>query len=153
MPTSISWHDPQAGFEQKLREHLAGQTTGRLPVPDVEDVREGLDLKALDTLRERLGLSPETMEQLLGVSTRTIQRRRKEEQRLTPAESDRLWRVLHVMDRALRAFDGDEAAARGWLLAPKPLLSGESPLQRLDTEPGVRQVEDMLTVIDETSAA
>jgi len=32
-------------------------------------------------------------------------------------------------------------------------LDGETPLQRLDTEPGLREVEDLLTTIDETGAA
>jgi hypothetical protein len=35
----------------------------------------------------------------------------------------------------------------------KGVLGGESPVERLDTEPGLREVEDMLTVIDETGAA
>lgn len=148
-----SARDANSGFAKNLREHLASQTTQAPRVPDVDEVRRGLDLATLDELRVRLGLSQETMELLLGTSIRTLQRRRKGENRLTPVESDRLWRILHVMDRALRAFEGDEASARTWLLTPKPILAGESPLQRLDTEPGLREVEDMLTVIDETSAA
>ena len=153
MSTLPSAREPGSGFARDLREHLASQGGRTSQVPDVEEVRRGFDLVTLDDLRTRLGLSQETMEQLLGSSIRTLQRRRKGESRLTPVESDRLWRILHVMDRALRAFEGDEASARAWLVAPKALLSGESPLERLDTEPGLRQVEDMLTVIDETSAA
>jgi hypothetical protein len=30
---------------------------------------------------------------------------------------------------------------------------GTTPLERLDTEPGLREVEDMFTVIDQTGAA
>jgi uncharacterized protein (DUF2384 family) len=48
---------------------------------------------------------------------------------------------------------GDEDAARAWLKRPHALLGGECPLARLDTEPGLREVEDMLTTIDETAAA
>jgi putative toxin-antitoxin system antitoxin component (TIGR02293 family) len=100
--------------------------------------------------RSRRGLDRQIMQQL--ASCEWI-RRRKGDQRLTAAESDRLWRLLHIFDLALEAFGEREEAARTWLTTPHPLLQGETPLERLDTEPGLREVEDMLTVIDETAAA
>jgi hypothetical protein len=39
------------------------------------------------------------------------------------------------------------------LTEAKAVLGGESPAERLDTEPGLREVEDMLTVLDETGVA
>ncbi len=123
-----------------------------MAVPDRETVRAGLGLEALEDVQRRLGLAPEALEQTLHVSTRTLQRRRKHKQPLTAAESDRVWRLIYMLARATVAL-GDEASARTWLTTPKALLGGETPLQRLDTEPGFREVEDMLTVIDETSAA
>jgi putative toxin-antitoxin system antitoxin component (TIGR02293 family) len=60
--------------------------------------------------------------------------------------------LLHVWTRAIDAL-GTDAAARTWLTTPHSLLDGEAPIERLDTEPGLRMVEDMLTVIDETGAA
>ncbi len=155
--TPASWSSEaftrQAAFEEGLREHLASRREAASDVPGVSGVRNGLSLAALDQIKERLGLSREAFERTLRVSVRTLQRRRKSGEHLTPAESDRLWRLLHVWRRAVEAFAGDEAAARTWLTEPKTLLSGETPLERLDTEPGLREVEDMLTVIDETAAA
>ncbi|MDX1545636.1 MAG: antitoxin Xre-like helix-turn-helix domain-containing protein [Rhodothermales bacterium] len=142
----------QATFEADLREYLAGRSAPPPAAPDASRVREGIDLATLDALRERLGLSLEELERTLHVSSRTLQRRRKAEQRLSPAESDRLWRLLHIFARALTAFEHDEQAARAWLTTPKSVLRGETPLERLDTEPGLREVEDMLTVIGETAA-
>ncbi len=122
------------------------------PVPDARAVRAGLALSELDALVATTGLSLEAVGRLLDVSPRTLQRRRAAGERLSPAESDRLWRLFHVLALARRAFGNDESA-RTWLSTPKTLLAGETPLDRLDTEPGLREVEDMLTVIDETSAA
>lgn len=153
MSATLTRKSPQSAFEDALRGHLTRRRAVEAAVPDVEGVREGIDLAALDAVRERLGLSQEIVERTLCVSARTLQRRRKGEQRLTPAESDRLWRLLHVFKLALAAFGGHEEAARTWLTTPKTLLGGETPLDRLDTEPGLREVEDMLTVIDETMAA
>lgn len=152
MSTALAEKPSQARFERELRRRLTARKRESSTVPNVRGVRQGLDVAALDEVRTWLGLREETLERVLSVSARTLQRRRTGDQRLTPSESDRLWRVLHVIHRAIDAL-GDEDAARTWLLSPQALLGGETPLERLDTEPGLREVEDMLTVIDETAAA
>lgn len=60
--------------------------------------------------------------------------------------------MLFIVEEARVALGSDESV-RIWLTQPHALLGGETPLERLDTAPGVREVEDMLTVIDETAAA
>ncbi len=120
--------------------------------PRPSEVRSGLRIGQADEVRDALGLSTDAMERLLGSSTRTVQRRRERGEALSPSESDRLWRLLFVRDRAREALGTDDKA-RTWLTSPHPLLGGETPVQRLDTEPGLREVEDMLTVIGETGAA
>jgi putative toxin-antitoxin system antitoxin component (TIGR02293 family) len=62
---------------------------------------------------------------------------------LTSDQSDRLSRVLRMIDEAEITF-GDPAKAHTWLRRPTPLLDGETPLDRLDTDFGTRQVEDIL---------
>jgi uncharacterized protein (DUF2384 family) len=61
-------------------------------------------------------------------------------------------RIASALERAGAAL-GSEEAADAWLARPHPLLNGETPVARLRTESGMREVEDMLTVIDETAAA
>jgi putative toxin-antitoxin system antitoxin component (TIGR02293 family) len=62
---------------------------------------------------------------------------------LTADQSDRLSRVLRMIEQAEATF-ADPAKARVWLRRPTPLLDGESPLDRLDTDFGTRQVEAIL---------
>jgi putative toxin-antitoxin system antitoxin component (TIGR02293 family) len=62
---------------------------------------------------------------------------------LTPDQSDRLGRLLRTIDEAETTF-GDPVKAHTWLRRPTPLLDGESPLDRLDTDIGTRQVEAIL---------
>ena len=62
---------------------------------------------------------------------------------LTPDQSDRLSRVLRIIDEADETF-GDPAKAHVWLRRPNQLLDGEAPLDRLDTDFGTRQVEAIL---------
>ena len=152
----------QEAFEDRLRQRRKGRPTQHsaavAAVPDASQVRSGLEVGLLNELLEQLGLSQEAFARMMGVSVHTLQRRRAESGgRLTPAESDRLWHLLlgttrSSWDHALGAL-GSADAARAWLTEAKAVLGGESPAERLDTEPGLREVEDMLTVLDETGVA
>lgn len=105
-------------------------------------IRAGLPYAALDELRQRLRLSlPETA-RVLDVPLRTLARRRRAG-RLDPVESDRLYRLACIGAQAV-ALLGDEQRAAVWLRRPNRALGGEPPLDLLDTEPGTRQVEDVL---------
>ena len=145
----------QEAFEDRLRQRRKGRPTQHsaavAAVPDASQVRSGLEVGLLNELLEQLGLSQEAFARMMGVSVRTLQRRRAESGgRLTPAESDRLWHLLHVLGPRAR---GPGKRGRGARLRRKPSFGGESPAEHLDTEPGLREVEDMLTVLDETGVA
>jgi putative toxin-antitoxin system antitoxin component (TIGR02293 family) len=75
----------------------------------------------------------------LALSRKTLARRRILGS-LTPDQSDRLLRIIEETE----AMFGDRAEAHTWLRRPTPLLDGEAPLARLDTDIGTRQVEAML---------
>jgi putative toxin-antitoxin system antitoxin component (TIGR02293 family) len=62
---------------------------------------------------------------------------------LTPDQSDRLSRLLRMIDLAEETF-GDRGKAHAWLSRPTALLDGEAPLHRLDTDFGSRHVEAIL---------
>lgn len=110
------------------------------------DLRRGLSYGELRDAIGPLGLSQDVVTRVLGVSERTLQRRRKSG-KLSPSESDRVWRIKRIHSLALSAFDGNEDEAREWLTTPKRTLGGETPIEHLDTEPGLRLVEQMLTGI------
>ncbi|WP_179862374.1 type II RES/Xre toxin-antitoxin system antitoxin [Longibacter salinarum] len=142
----------QKAFESALRSFQSKRVETADATPDIERVREGLGIDEMDAVASALDLSQPDLEDVLDLSVRTLQRRRKQGKGLTPVESDRLWRLLHIWARSRTAFHSDDAA-RMWLKTPHGLLDGETPLERLDTEPGLREVEDLLTTIDETNAA
>lgn len=73
--------------------------------------------------------------------------RRKVEQRLRPNESDRLYRFVRIATRASEVL-GEEDKALQWLRAPNRALGGRSPLSRLDTDLGTREVEEILGRIE-----
>jgi putative toxin-antitoxin system antitoxin component (TIGR02293 family) len=106
-------------------------------------VREGLPVKALFLLAERLDLRQSEISEKIGIPQRTLTRRITQHAKLTPAESDRTVRLAQVYANAAETLgSGDKAAA--WLKTPNRALRGGRPLDQLDTDPGVREVEDLL---------
>lgn len=150
--TSAPERADQAAFEDALHAFRSIQSEAPGPPPAIGQVRDGLGMAELDAVAEALRLNMSDLQGVLGTSARTLQRRRKRGDALTAAESDRLWRLIYIWQRSHTAFASEEAA-RTWLKTSHGLLHGETPLQRLDTEPGLREVEDLLTTIDETGAA
>jgi putative toxin-antitoxin system antitoxin component (TIGR02293 family) len=108
-----------------------------------ELVREGLPVKALFLLAQRLDLRQAEISEKIGIPQRTLTRRMTQHSRLTPAESDRTVRLAQVFANASETLgSGDKAAA--WLKTPNRALRGGRPLDQVDTDPGVREVEDIL---------
>ncbi|MGA8731707.1 MAG: antitoxin Xre/MbcA/ParS toxin-binding domain-containing protein [Terracidiphilus sp.] len=108
-----------------------------------ELVREGLPVKALFLLAERMQLRQAEISEKIGIPKRTLTRRLAQHSRLTAAESDRAVRLAQVYSTAAETL-GDETKAAEWLKTPNRALRGGRPLDQLDTDPGVREVEDVL---------
>ena len=104
---------------------------------------EGLPFHTLAALREYTGLPAEAVRQVMGVSERTLSRR-KREGRFTGAESARLHRLRTVFDRAAVFFEGDRAAAARWLTSPAPYFRGHTPLSFVESEAGAGEVTDLI---------
>ncbi|MBS0562365.1 MAG: DUF2384 domain-containing protein, partial [Proteobacteria bacterium] len=62
---------------------------------------------------------------------------------LTPEQSDRILRLARILAAAEETFGAQDKAAR-WLRRPTAPLGGEAPLDRLDTDQGAREVENLL---------
>ena len=108
-----------------------------------ELIREGIPVKALGLLALRLDLAQSEISEKIGIPQRTLTRRNAQDSRLTPAESDRTVRLAQVYANAAETLgSGNKAAA--WLKTPNRALRGQRPLDQLDTDPGVREVEDLL---------
>ena len=149
MPATKEAKTSQEAFEAGLAQRLQNRRSSGLRA---EDIREGVPFSRLEAVSGKLGLTQETQARVLGMSMRTLQRRRKSG-RLNAAESDRFGRLERLYQRALCAFDDDEEEARYWLTTPKRAFEGETPIEHLDTEPGARAAEEMLIVIDQTIPA
>lgn len=78
------------------------------------------------------------------VPASTLKRRRREHQRLTPEESERVQRVARAWAAAIDLYHSEDAA-RAFLTRPHPMLDGQPPLQvALCNAPGLDAVEGLL---------
>jgi putative toxin-antitoxin system antitoxin component (TIGR02293 family) len=113
------------------------------PVDLVRHVEKGLAFTAVEALQQQMDLATKEMARLLDIKFRTFLRR-KEAGRLQPAESDRVLRTSRLFARAQDLFDGNQEAARRWLMAPQRALGGAIPLEIAKTEVGAREVEQII---------
>lgn len=144
--------DPAAEYAAapQLGAVLGGaRALGRVPRSESElhaRIREGLPFAALGAVMEHFEIPQESACRILNLSRRNFPRRRKSN-RLAADESDRLCRLARVLAHAQRIFE-DQAETAAWLRRPNPALRGETPLACLDTDIGVRQVEEILGRIE-----
>jgi putative toxin-antitoxin system antitoxin component (TIGR02293 family) len=111
----------------------------------IAEIHRGFSINVIDKLVHELAISQQALLQTLSLSSATLTRRRTHKQkRLTPQESDRVYRVAVVYRTALELFEGDKQAARDWLKEPAKALGGDSPLQHIDTEAGADDVQDLM---------
>jgi putative toxin-antitoxin system antitoxin component (TIGR02293 family) len=117
------------------------------PAFDWKAVERGLPLSALENFCTVSGLALKDLLEIV-IPARTLKHRRQKKESLSLDESDRLVRVTHVFDLALRVW-GNREDAREWLLLSKDRFEGKSPLAMLRTQAGERAVEEFLIQIDE----
>jgi putative toxin-antitoxin system antitoxin component (TIGR02293 family) len=131
---------------QAVVKELGGRNTFRRPLRSDADlraaIREGFPTLAVRELMQAASLTLAELARCLDLSPRSLQRRRRAG-RLARYESDRLYRLARIVALA-EHFLGDRGRAVRWLKRPNTALGGTSPIQVLDTEPGARQVENLL---------
>ena len=106
-------------------------------------VMAGLPVRAVTRLQQSSGLTVQRIKDLARISEGSFARR-KRSGKLSPSESERLLRLARVFEQATALHDGDADGARQWLETPVPSLGNRRPLDLARTEPGAREVEDLI---------
>ena len=94
-------------------------------------------------------LRPEQVGSAVGVSVRTLQRRRRDatERPLSVEQGDRAWQFAELLVKASRVLGSQEEAER-WFDTPAMALDQKRPLELLTSSVGARMVDQLLTRID-----
>lgn len=109
----------------------------------VKAINRGFSFHTLEKVRSKTGLPMESLAATIGISQRTLSRRKKE-RRLSSTESDRLISISRIFSLTVGLFEGNEEKAINWLMKPNRDLGKVSPLIMAQTETGTREVEDLI---------
>jgi putative toxin-antitoxin system antitoxin component (TIGR02293 family) len=112
----------------------------------IASIRAGFPLEVFRRIADRLTMTEKQLAALTNITTSTLTRRKKEG-RLTKHESEKLFRIIRVFNRAVAVFDSEESAL-SWLERPLPALGGVRPLDYIDTDIGTIEVENVLGRIE-----
>ncbi len=130
-----------------IAEVLGGQRVLKVKIGSPDDLvqltRQGLPAEILRELAKELKVERQAVATATGIPLRTLSRRISSQSRLSPAESDRTLRFARVVAQAKETFD-DMSKAALWLQTPNRVLKGQRPIELLDTDAGVQQVETVL---------
>ena len=110
----------------------------------LNQIDKGLSYTAFEKLQKYIDVSLQELAELLQISVRTLNRRKKEKGRFDPDESDRLVRLARIFGRALELYEGDYELARDWLSRHQMGLGGARPLDLVKSEVGAREVEALI---------
>lgn len=74
-------------------------------------------------------------------------KRRKSDGTLTLDESDKLFRMVEILEESARLFDGDKKETMRWLTSPNPAFDDATPMETARTSYGFLAVRDLIMQI------
>jgi putative toxin-antitoxin system antitoxin component (TIGR02293 family) len=136
----------QATVDQ-VYEQLGGQAAFGAKVRSESEMdrllREGLPASVLGNFRANWGFTVMELAGSLAIPRSTLMRMLESRNRMAPGDSDRVYRLASILALAEIAI-GDRKKAQRWLRQANQALGKQTPLRALETEIGVRRVEQIL---------
>jgi putative toxin-antitoxin system antitoxin component (TIGR02293 family) len=109
----------------------------------IKTIEQGFSFQQFEQIRQETGLPTEKLAASIGMSLRTLTRRKKEN-KLTASESDRLVSISRLLSLSVELFEGNKVQAFRWFVNPNRALGNNSPLEISSTETGSREVENLI---------
>ena len=135
---------------EALTRFMGGRAVVGSPKSDfefIDIIRTGLPSKVIACVVKSSAISEDVIYKSLRIAKRTAARRKATASRLKPAESELIYRLSKVLVTAAKIL-GERDKAREWLLKENGALSGNRPIDLLDTAIGFEDVMDVLYRIE-----
>lgn len=113
----------------------------------IVQIQKGLPISAFTRLKKNLDVSDKELSKVLRIPVSTLARRKKGK-RFRFEESERIFRIARLFDKAVNVF-GEEELARKWLKEPAWALGDVAPIEYARTELGAHEVESLLGRIED----
>ncbi len=136
----------QASVDQVF-EQLGGKEAVGVKVRSESEMerllREGLPVSVLANFRDNWNFTVMELAGTLAIPKSTLMRMLERRNRMAPGDSDRVYRLAAILALAEEAI-GDRKKAQNWLRQTNEVLGNQTPLRALETEIGMRRVEQIL---------
>ena len=109
-------------------------------------INEGLDGKVANLIVDWAKITQSDLRKMSGIPSTTFSRSVKA--RFSAEQSERLVRIIRVIDRAVELFDGNKAEAQKWLNEPNRALSWKVPADLIASETGAYEVMKLITRLE-----
>ena len=109
-------------------------------------ISEGLDGKVANLIIDWAKITQNDLRKMSGIPSTTFSRSVKA--RFSAEQSERLVRIIRVIDRAVELFEGDREEAQKWLNEPNRALSWKIPAELMASETGAYEVMKLITRLE-----
>jgi len=109
----------------------------------VQRVEEGLPVMDVVKFSKQAGFTNAELAKLINIPASAYARRVAGKARLSLPEGERAARLMRLFDRAKQLFVTEENV-RKWLHTELPALGWRTPIDFAQTEPGAREVENLI---------
>lgn len=109
-------------------------------------ISEGLDGKVANLIVDWANITKNDLREMSGIPATTFTRSLKA--RFSAEQSERLVRIIRVIDRAVELFEGDKEEAQKWLNEPNRALSWKVPAKLMASETGAYEVMKLITRLE-----
>jgi putative toxin-antitoxin system antitoxin component (TIGR02293 family) len=111
-------------------------------------VEAGLPVAEVVAFAKQAGFTNDELARLIHIPPRTYARRVASNAKLKIPEGERAVRLMRLFERAKQVFGTDENT-RGWFNGRILALGWKTPLEYAQTEPGAREVENIIGRIED----
>ncbi|MCB0704880.1 MAG: DUF2384 domain-containing protein [Saprospiraceae bacterium] len=109
--------------------------------------RRGIPFLEFERILENASFSLQDWSGFLHVSKRTLERYRKEQKVFEPLQTERILRIVQVMQMGINVF-GKAGYFESWMGSRNLALGGVCPIELLDSTFGIELLKDELTRIE-----
>jgi len=109
-------------------------------------INEGLDGKVASLIVDWAKITQNDLRKMSGIPSTTFSRSLKA--RFSADQSERLVRIIRVLDRAVELFEGDKDEAQKWLNEPNRALGWKVPADLMASETGAYEVMKLITRLE-----
>lgn len=112
----------------------------------VGQINDGLDGRVATVIADWAKMTQSDLRKMSGIPPTTYGRGLKA--RFSPDQSERLVRIIRVIDRAVDLFEGDKEEAQKWLKEPNRGLGWKVPAELMASETGAYEVMKLVTRLE-----